>query len=221
MHLYPIMLNLKDKTVVVIGGGNVASRKVEDLVNTGAIINIVSPVFNDRIDELAKINPNTIKLIKRNYRKEDLHGSSLVFSTSSDPETNKKIYEHCVVKNILLNAADDPGNCSFYIPSCFKKDDLIVAVSTTGASPAFASKLRKDIESSIPDDISLKLAALKEARMILKNDSEFSDYESSMRGNLLKKITSNDALLNKLVQKYQNNGAKEFLISIAATDKFL
>ena len=209
------MLNLKGKTVVVIGGGKVASRKVEDLVKTGALINIVSPVFSERINKLAKVNSNNIKLIKRNYKKEDLDSSSLVFSTSSDPETNRVIHEHCAEKNILLNAADDPENCSFYLPSCFKKDDLIVAVSTTGASPAFASKLRKDIESSIPDSISLKLKALKEARKLLKNDPEFSDYDSSMRGNLLKTNVNDDDLLHELIQKYQKNELKEFLISMA------
>lgn len=209
------MLNLKNKPVVVIGGGYVAWRKVKDLIEAGAVINIIAPEFDAEIVDFARENSNRIELTRKQYSKEDLEGTVLVFSTTNDPAVNKQIFIDCSEKNIFLNAADDPEFCSFQLPSSFKKGDLTVAVSTAGASPALAAKLREDFEKDIPVDIDLKLQALKYTRKLLKEDPAFSDFDSSRRGAFLKKITRDEEMLNNLIARFRKNELKEFILSIS------
>jgi len=199
MKLYPIMLNMSGKLAVIIGGGDVAVRKLLDLIDAGADIKIISPEFNDDIIKTSESFKDRVVLVKRKYEKNDLNGAMLVFSATNNPDVNREIFNEAKEKNILINAVDDPPNCSFYIPSFIRKGDLIFSISTSGASPAMAARLRREMEKHIPENIELILERLNKARTLLKEDKNFSGLDSSQRGEILKKITNSDKLIAELI----------------------
>ncbi len=198
MKLYPIMVNMNNKPAVIIGGGEVAARKVLDLLEAGAFIKVVSPEINDEIIKSSELYSGKVVLLKRKYEKNDLEGAYIVFSATNDSAVNAEVFSEAEERGILINAVDDPPNCSFYVPSFVRKGDLLIALSTAGASPAMAARLRREIEKYIPENIDLVLEKLKTARTLLKEDECFSCTESAERGSILKKIVSDDKLLEAM-----------------------
>jgi precorrin-2 dehydrogenase/sirohydrochlorin ferrochelatase len=199
MILYPVMLNMNGQQAVIIGGGDVAARKLSDLIEAGANVKVISLEFNDEIIKASESFKGRIMLIKKGYETHDLDGSLLVFSATNDTDVNKKIFNDAKEKNILINASDDPPNCSFYIPSFIRKGDLVFAVSTSGSSPAMAARLRREMAQHIPENIETILERLNMARTLLKEDKIFSDIDSAQRGEILKEITYSDQLLASLI----------------------
>jgi len=199
MKLYPVMLNMSGKLAVIIGGGDVAVRKLLDSIDAGADIKIISPEFNDDIIKTSESFKDRVVLVKRKYEKNDLNGAMLVFSATNNPDVNREIFNEAKEKNILINAVDDPPNCSFYIPSFIRKGDLLLSISTSGASPAMAARLRREMEQHIPENIEIILERLNKARTLLKEDKNFSGLNSSQRGEILKKITNSDKLIAALI----------------------
>jgi len=217
MTLYPIMLNMSGQQAVIIGGGDVAARKLSDLILAGANIKIISPEFNDEIIKVSELFKDRITLIKRKYEKNDLDAALLVFSATNDADINREIFNDAKERNILINAADDPSNCSFYIPSFIRRGDLILSVSTSGASPAMAARLRREIEKHIPENIEIILERLNKARILLKEDKAFYNIDSSQRGEILKKITYSDQLLESLISckdEEENKEMIDFLLKV-------
>lgn len=146
-HLYPIFLNLTGKRCLVIGGGKVAERKIETLLEYDAQVIVVSPESSVRIKELAR--DNLIKGLQRVFIPTDLDDVFMVFIATGDSELNKSVAELCRIKGILVNAVDDPPNCDFYVPAILRRNSLCVAVSTEGNSPLLAAKIRNELESII------------------------------------------------------------------------
>lgn len=198
MKLYPVMVNIEGKPAAVIGGGEVAARKVKDLLESGARVKVVSPVFNDEIMAAAGEFAGSVELVQRKYMKGDLDAAVMVFSATDDPGVNHEVFLEADSKNILINAVDDPPNCSFYVPSFSRRGDLLFALSTSGASPAMAARLRRELEQHIPENIDLLLDKLKSAKELLKSHRTFSGISSPDRGVIMKKIVSDDTLLHKL-----------------------
>jgi precorrin-2 dehydrogenase/sirohydrochlorin ferrochelatase len=211
MKLYPVMLNISDRKVVVIGGGDVASRKVKDLVECGALVTVVAPSMEAPILELKKSHPEKIFLVQRAYQKGDLVGAIMAFSATDDEQANRMVFREATELNIFINAVDDPPNCTFFVPSWFHRDGLVVSVSTGGISPSMAARIRRDIEKIIPDSIETTLAALQRARSLLREDDEFQSLSPDARGNILKQIVQDDRLLEELVLHYENDSVKKFL----------
>jgi precorrin-2 dehydrogenase/sirohydrochlorin ferrochelatase len=207
MKLYPIFLNVENKLAVIIGGGEVAYRKLNDLFDSGAKIKVIAPVIHKDIIDLQTKNPGSIKIVQRGYRYGDIKGAYIVFAASDNPEINKAIFLEAEKKRIPVNSADDPANCSFIVPSMARKGDFILAVSTSGDSPAMAARLRRSLEKNIPKNIEEVLSALREAREILKNMKNLTQSE---RAAILKKITENDDLLEKLVQHNKKDTLPSF-----------
>jgi precorrin-2 dehydrogenase len=211
MNLFPIMLNLEDKHILVIGGGEVAFRKSEDLLNAGGILTIISPDFHDGILKLKEKFKNKIDLINRKYEDGDLKKYLMVFSATNDSAVNKIIHKEASDRNILINAVDDPPNCSFYIPSFIQRGDLILSLSTSGASPSMAGKLRRELEKIIPDNIEEMLVALRSARELLKTNDSFNHLDFESRGVILKKIVNDDNLITELFKAYTDGKLLEYL----------
>lgn len=214
MELYPVLLNLKSKNTVVIGGGIVALRKVRDLLNAGARVTVISPEIHEDFNKLREKNSGQLTLFERKYRKGDLENATLVFSATDKSDVNHSVFLEAEKRGIFINAADDPPNCSFIIPSMAHHGDLIIALSTSGASPAMAARLRREFESHIPENIEEVLATLRKTRELLKSDKTFSTLDFSDRGKLLKKIVNDDGLLNELITSEKNGQLKEFLLNI-------
>lgn len=213
MKLYPIMVNMNGKPAVIVGGGEVAARKVSDLIEAGALVKVISPEFHEDIIKTADSYKDKVVLLKRKYGKNDLQGAFIVFSATNDSAVNAEVFREAEERGILINAVDDPPNCSFYVPSFVRKGDLLFALSTGGASPAMAARLRREIEKHIPEDIDLILEKLKIARALLKEDECFSCIDSSERGKILKKIVSDDTLLNS-INSCSDADMIEFLLGV-------
>jgi len=198
MKLYPVMMNLEKRLALIIGGGSVAARKAADLFDAGALIKVISPEFNSEILNMERNFPDRVRTIRRGFSHGDLEGAFLVFSATDDPEVNALVFREAEDRNILINAVDDPPNCSFYVPSFVRRGDLIFCLSTCGASPAMAARLRRMMESHIPERIEDLLCILRRGRELLKTDDAFKDMDTAARGELLKKVVNEDSLLESL-----------------------
>jgi precorrin-2 dehydrogenase/sirohydrochlorin ferrochelatase len=164
---YPVFLNLKGRSCVVIGGGKVAERKARSLLKAGANIKIISPEFTEGLKKLSKSiggvsnSCGRLQLIKRPFRIEDLKEAFLVIAATSSRELHKKIASYLMNSPLnspsylkrgkggvggLLNVVDEPELCTFIVPSVVKRGPLTIAISTSGASPAMAKAIRKEIE---------------------------------------------------------------------------
>lgn len=207
------MVNLSGKPVVIIGGGEVAARKVSDLLEAGALVKVISPEFNDEIVKTAEEYRQSVVLVKRRYIYNDLDGAFIVFSATNDSDVNAEVFREAEQKGLLINAVDDPPNCSFFVPSFVRKGDLLFSLSTGGASPAMAARLRREIEKHIPEGIEIVLEKLKNARKLLKEEDCFSCVDSPERGKILKKIVSDDILLEKL-KSCSEDRMTDFLLNV-------
>jgi precorrin-2 dehydrogenase/sirohydrochlorin ferrochelatase len=138
---------------VVAGGGKVAQRKALDLLDAGARVKVISPTLTKRLQQ--EKTSGRIKHTKRRFRAADLRGAYLVIVATDSPEDNEKIADACGAKKgaglqkgtgPLLNVADVPEHCNFIVPATVKRGPLTIAVSTSGASPAMARAIRKELE---------------------------------------------------------------------------
>lgn len=141
---YPISLVLKDKPVAVIGGGIVAERKVRLLLDTGARLTVIAPKPTDTIRDLAK--KKKLALFEREVIDEDIAGKLLVFVATNSDKVNRWVSQVARSRGILVNCVDTPDECSFYVPSFFRRGSLTLSISTGGNIPALAKKLRKELQ---------------------------------------------------------------------------
>ncbi len=142
---YPVNLDIRDRQCLVVGGGGVGTRKVEGLRSCGARVTVVSPRLSDRLRPLAE--SGDIHWQNREYRSGDLEGVFLVIGATDDADLNRRIHADASKRSLLCNIADRPEVCNFILPAVVRRGDLILAVSTSGRSPAFAKKLRKELET--------------------------------------------------------------------------
>lgn len=167
MSYYPLYLDLENKTVLVVGGGAVACRKVETLLEYGAAVKIVSPRVTDGLEAL--IDQERCLWIARTYSPEDIHGSVLVFSCTEKEEINARVAGDAKTHNIPVNVVDDPDKCSFFVPSVLKRGDLSIAVSTTGSSPKVAGRIRRQLEEIYGNEMAVYLTLLRTWRREIKD----------------------------------------------------
>jgi precorrin-2 dehydrogenase/sirohydrochlorin ferrochelatase len=210
MKLYSAMLNIEGRLAVVIGGGVIAYRKCADLIDAGAKVKLVSPKVCDEINSLAEAT-GRISVHVREYREGDLEDACLAVSATDSPDVNRRVFEEADAANIFVNAVDDPPNCSFIVPSTIKRGDLIVSVSTSGASPTMAARIRKSIEEVIPDDIEETLRAFRTARDMLKSEPEFSALDFNARGAVIKQISADMEQIEELKFRYTAGTLKDYL----------
>lgn len=144
MSHYPINLNLSGETCLVIGGGAVAERKVESLLEYGAVVRVVSPELTPLLFRLA--SAGEIEHIQSGYAPEYLEGALLVIGATDDRDVNRRIYTDARARGMLVNIVDDPELCTFYVPASVRRGDLVISVSTSGKSPSMARRLREEIE---------------------------------------------------------------------------
>ena len=144
MSFYPIMIQLEGMKVVVVGGGEVAQRKIDTLLDYHADVHVVSreltPKLNNYLEE------QRVKLSGREFEESHLDGAFIVIAATDDPLLNRRVSETASARGLLINAVDQPADCNFIVPSILKRGDLLVAVSTSGKSPTFAKKVREELE---------------------------------------------------------------------------
>jgi siroheme synthase-like protein len=137
---YPIFLNLKDRPVLIIGGGKVALRKARGLVEAGARVTVVAPEWLPEFDSLP------VRIVPRRFRASDLAGALLVFAATDDRLTNHRIGIAAKGKGVFANIADCAAECDFVVPSRVHRGNVQIAVSTGGTNPRISAALRKKLE---------------------------------------------------------------------------
>ncbi len=147
MKYYPVFLNVAERPCAVIGGGEIAARKAEHLIEVGAAVTVVSPQAVAAIVSLAA--DGRIEWRRRGYRSGDLEGAFLAYAATDDDQLHAVIAADARAAGVPLNVVDRPQWCDFIVPSIARRGDLVVAVSTSGQSPAMARRVRQDIEAML------------------------------------------------------------------------
>jgi precorrin-2 dehydrogenase/sirohydrochlorin ferrochelatase len=196
------MLRLEGKKVVVIGGGRVAERKVAGLLVTGSLITVISPQATDKLKGLA--GSGLIEWLERSFSKEDIEGAFLIFAATNDNVLNQSI-KMAASEQQLVNIADDPEGSNFHVPSHIQRGRLSIAVSTGGASPTLARKIREQLEHQFDDQFEEYLEFLFSARQRILKEVK----DPSRKGKILTAIVSEEfmkspdreAALSRLLQE--------------------
>ena len=143
-NYFPAFLDLRGRLAVVVGGGEVAFRKVEALLASGARVRVIAPQLHRGIELLE--GRGQVEVNRREYHHGDLAGAMLAVAASSDPEVNREVWQEASESNLLVNVVDVPELCNFIVPSVIKRDELTLAISTGGLSPALAKRMRQKLE---------------------------------------------------------------------------
>jgi len=163
---YPIFLNVKDKRCVVVGGGEVAERKVKALMEQDAQVMVVSQHLTAELEEM--VRQGAIQVMLRDYRPGDLIGAVIAIAATDNAVVNHRIAEEGKRWGILVNVVDDPESSDFIVPSQFCRGDVVIAISTGGRSPALARKIRTELESCIGPEYDSLAQLLSQVRAELK-----------------------------------------------------
>jgi precorrin-2 dehydrogenase/sirohydrochlorin ferrochelatase len=168
--LYPIFIKPENIRILIVGGGNVALEKLTFLYKSSpqAIVTLVSPMI--RPETLDFIADKEVTIINEKYTSVFLKGHQLVIATTDDKEVNKQVSEEARKEGILVNIADTPALCDFYLGGIVTKGHLKIAISTKGKSPTLAKRMREWLEYIIPDEIDDSLHKLNEFRRRIKGD---------------------------------------------------
>jgi precorrin-2 dehydrogenase/sirohydrochlorin ferrochelatase len=162
MKYYPAYLDLRDRPCVVIGGGTVAERKTLALLEAGAEVTIISPALTPKLHEFS--DTGKITHLKKQFEESDLSGEFLVIAATPSAEVNTQVATACRKRRVLVNVAVPPEESSFIVPSVVERGDLMIAISTSGASPALAKKIRQDIEQRYGTEYGLFLDKMSAIR---------------------------------------------------------
>jgi len=148
---YPVFIDLQNRPVLVVGGGTVAERKVESLLEAGARVTVVSPeVKNSLLDHASQ---QRIALHQRQFVSTDMDGVLLVVSATDDAATQREVASLALSKNVLVNTVDRPDLCSFIVPAILRRGDITLAISTSGKSPSLAAALRTRFDRVLTEDM--------------------------------------------------------------------
>lgn len=202
MAYYPIFLELAGRRILVIGGGRVAEGKVTGLLAAGADITVVAPELTQGLREL--IDAARIHYEARAYADGDLAGYELCFVATDDGAVNTAVAAEGKQRGVWVNAADDPANCDFILPSVIRQGEVVVAASTGGASPALARRLREELTNFLSDDFAPLADLLSEVRTDLKRRHITINPETWQR--------AIDARLRALLAQRRIDEAREHLL---------
>jgi precorrin-2 dehydrogenase/sirohydrochlorin ferrochelatase len=187
MAYIPIFLDVTGRQCVVVGGGEVAARKVESILEAGARVTVVSPSLSPPMEAI--VAREQVTHLARNYERGDIRGCVLVYAATDDPKLHRELAVEARALGIPVNVVDVPELCSFIAPAVLKRGALQIAISTGGASPAFAARLRRNLEDQFGDEYALTLEVLRAARRRL----HASEIDPAVRMRRLKDL-ANSAL---------------------------
>ena len=187
-NLYPIFLKTSQLNILIAGGGYVALEKLNFLIKSSpdANVKLIAPFFRPETIEL--VNLQNVKLIKTEYHSKFLIGQHIVIATTDNEAVNIQIYNDCKTHNILVNVADNPPFCDFYMGGIVTKGNVKIAISTNGQSPTTAKRLRQFFEDVIPDNVD----------DLVKN---LNSYRKTIKGNFEKKVSTLNKITESLIKK--------------------
>jgi siroheme synthase-like protein len=167
---YMACLDLAGRRALVVGGGSVALEKARGLLDCGARVTVVAPQIAPELGRLV------VTLVRRGYRSEDLDGQLLVVAATSTPSVNRRVFRDAEARSLLCNVVDVPELCSFILPAVHRHDPIAIAVSTGGASPALAQRLRDEIACVVRPEHAELARQLRDVRPWAK--SHFPTYQA-------------------------------------------
>ena len=179
MTLFPAFLKLENRLVIVIGGGSIASQKIPSLLQAGARARVISPELHPHLAEY--VRRREIDWHPKPFSPDDLEGAFLVIAATSIRELNASVFAEAERRNILCNSVDDIDHCHFYYGSVLQRGDLQIAISPNGKSPAFAQRLRLELEQQFGPEYAAWLEWLGAAREVLRAQSSGADAETAKR----------------------------------------
>lgn len=170
-NLFPIFLKLESLRTLIVGGGNVGLEKISSMLKNSptAPILLVARAIHPGIKVLAEKHPN-VELVERNFRLWDLWSADIVLLATNNRETNQSILKFAKARGLLVNVADTPDLCDFYLGSVVTKGELKVGISTNGKSPTIAKRFREFLEEVIPEDTNQLLDNMNGIREKVKGD---------------------------------------------------
>ncbi len=177
MALFPMFVDLKDQDCLIIGAGEVALRKIEQLVKFSPNLTVIAPDIHNEIRALAQ--EYSIILLEREYDIDDCENRFLVIGALDDIREQEKIYASCVIQKIPVNCVDSPVLCSFIFPALIVEGDLCVGINTSGKAPAVSSALRQYLTSLIPQKIS---TLIDEVHSIRQNEPAGKERQAKIIG---------------------------------------
>ena len=170
MSFFPSYLNLDNKKILLIGGGNIALEKLEKLIDFTKNITVITKETSSSF--LSFTQKHNINIEQKSYKKGDIDGFDIVVVATDTPTLHKQIYEESRSSRVLVNSVDDTAYCDFIFPSYIKKGDLTISISTSGASPAMAKRIRKYIEKILPSNIAEFLKEMRDLRKSMPKGKE-------------------------------------------------
>ncbi|MFZ5449380.1 MAG: precorrin-2 dehydrogenase/sirohydrochlorin ferrochelatase family protein [Thermodesulfobacteriota bacterium] len=162
MKTYPIFAVIENKPCLVVGGGAVGERKVQDLLASGAKVTVVSRTLTSELADLA--SRGEIVYLSEDFTDTQVEGMALVMAATDDPEVNARVSAAAQTRGIWVNVADDPEHCTFIVPAQVRRGDLTLAISTGGASPALARRVREELQQHFGPEYGPYLDLLKRLR---------------------------------------------------------
>jgi siroheme synthase-like protein len=181
-----VNLLVRDRRVVVVGAGRIAARKIEPLLDLGALVTVVAPEVGSEVR--AWHDAGRVALLEREFRADDLDGAWLAVTATSDPNVNAAVSRAGDERRLFVNSADDPANCSFTLMSVVRRADLVVAIGTGGRSPALATWLKRHVATEMGAEYETLLEILSEAREELRSggaSSEDADWQRAFDSGIL------------------------------------
>lgn len=174
-ELFPIFLRADKLKLLVVGGGFIGLEKVSTIFrnSNNAQVTLVAPEIRSEIRDLSRQFPTQLLLVEKAYDPSDLNDKDVVIAATSIKELNKKVYLDAKAEKILINVADTPDICDFYMSSIVKKGDLKIAISSNGKSPTITKRIRELLEEVLPGEIDDVLENLNQIRDQLKGDFEY------------------------------------------------
>jgi len=202
---YPILVELQRKKALVVGGGKVAQRKIETLLECGAFVQVVARELTAELEELRSWRQ--IEFLGGEFSEAYLEGAFLVFAATDDALLNRRVSQAAQQRGLLVNAVDQPADCNFIVPSVLTRGDLLIAVSTSGKSPAFARKVRVELERHFGEEYGLFLSLMGNLRkeilcLGLSQEENKRAFEELVYSDLLPAIREkNWDLASQIIQK--------------------
>lgn len=182
MGYFPFFVDIEGKRGLIVGGGEVARRKVSKLLPFGPRLTVIAPVIAEELLESKEVT-----CVQRFFCKEDIQGQMFVIAASDEADVNREVGKLCREKNIPVNVADEKEACSFLFPALVKEGKLTVGISTAGVSPAMAGRLRSSVEAALPCDIGEELERLADLREQVKMTVPVREH----RGEILRQAAQN------------------------------
>ncbi len=154
---YPVVLRVEGRPALVVGGGAVAAGKVRGLLAAGARVTVVAP-------EIHASMPTGVRVVRRRYRRRDVRRQQLVFAATGDRAVNQRVFDQATRRGLWVCSVDDPDRCSFTLPAIHRDGPVVIAVTSSGASPTLAQAVRDRCVAAVPGDLAAVAAALADAR---------------------------------------------------------